>query len=148
MIQSAKTRPTTLINFRETPDLKYECIFENSECATVDFKRNETGLFCVLNRKEIRMNSTYGVNEKQYVKCPPKSKIRLVVTSESTNLKIETESPIAYIGNKDFGIPNENRYTVSDARKKIFVPVKLRFEEINVQYAPKGLYVLRNPNIN
>lgn len=127
--------------FKEPTDLKFDCIFEETSCASVYFKRNETGYFCVLKRFE---NDDPNSKDK-YFKCPPKSKLRAVVSSESSNLRLTSEAPITYIGNIDFGVPNEMKFTVSDTKRKVEVPVKLHYTEVDVQ-SPKNIDVEWLPN--
>lgn len=129
------------MNLIEAPDLTYNCSFEHTECATVQFKRNETGLFCNLTRKFYYENT-----KKVFVKCPPKSQITVTATSQIADLNLRSFTPIPYIGIVDFGIAKENEYYINDLKRKVEVPIKPSFDEISIEQCPKDIRIDPNPS--
>lgn len=134
--------------FREPTDLKFDCIFEETSCASVYPKKNETGFFCVLKRIELQnISESEIINENdRYVKCPPNTKLKAVVSSISSGLLLSTESPINYVGKIDFGVANEMTVTVSDTKRKVKIPnFKLSQSEVNIE-KPNSINVEWLPN--
>ena len=117
-------------------DLAFSCELP-SVCGEVEYKKNQTGSFCIIKRDTSKQSKS---------KCPPKTKLKATVYSETSSISFSVEAQISYIGTVDFGVPNNLKFTVTPTKRKIEIPILPKQSELNVE-SSTGLTVDFEPQL-
>ena len=109
------------------PDLKYSCEWVSLGCGTAKHVSNSSGHFCVLERAPGK-------------RCRDRTILKATVTSETTKLHKSTDFAIEYTGTVNFGMPNKNKFVVTDTNRKVHLPIIIPPKDLKIT-APRGLTV-------